>query len=122
MTARNNKGRDSGKSATPRKTTGNKSKPTTRKEQDMSAQAQRKRVLEYLRASPQTTYSLRAHGISHPAQRVRELIVMDGYLIDSSPVTAIDSDGFMHRGVALYSLGGEPDTRDFFADLEVAHV
>ncbi|CAN7235747.1 helix-turn-helix domain-containing protein [Caballeronia sp. LjRoot34] len=122
MTTRNNKGRDSGKSATPKKTTKKDSKQKPARLQDMSSAAQRKRVLEYLRASPQTTYSLRAHGISHPAQRVRELIVMDGYLIDSSPVTAIDSDGFMHRGVALYSLYGEPATRDLFEDLEVAHV
>jgi hypothetical protein len=122
MTARNNKGRDSGKSATPRKTTGNDSKQKPARLQDMSSAAQRKRVLEYLRASPQTTYSLRAHGISHPAQRVRELICIDGYLINSDPVVAVDSDGYRHSRVALYSLGGEPDTRDLFADLEVAHV
>lgn len=121
MTARNNKGRNSGKSATPRKTTKNDSKQKPARLQDMSSAAQRKRILEYLRAGPQTTYSLRARGISHPAMRIKELIG-DGYLIDSSPVTAIDSDGFAHCGVALYSLYGEPATRDLFDDLEVAHV
>lgn len=119
MTTRNNKGRVPRKNAAPKKTTGNESKPTVRKEQDMSATAQRARVLEFLRASPQTTYSLRAHGISHPAQRVRELICIDGYLINSDPVVAVDSDGYRHSRVALYSLGGEPDTRDLF-DMEVA--
>jgi uncharacterized protein (DUF3084 family) len=99
MTTRNNKGRNSGKSATPNTTTKVDSK-------DMSASAQRKRVLEYLRAAAQTTYSLRARGISHPAQRVHELIAL-GHLITSHPVTAIDSDGFMHRNVARYCLEGE---------------
>ncbi|MCA8003152.1 MULTISPECIES: helix-turn-helix domain-containing protein [Burkholderia] len=70
---------------------------------DMSTAAQRARVLEHLRAGSQTTYSLRRHGISHPAQRVRELILA-GHVISSSPVTAIDSDGFAHRKVALYTL------------------
>jgi len=102
-TRKNEKGRNSGKSAT-RKTTKIDSK-------DMSASAQRKRVLEYLRASPQTTYSLRARGISHPAQRVRELIGL-GHLILSHPVTAVDSDGFMHSRVARYSLDHEPDLVD----------
>jgi len=99
MTTRNNKGRNSGKSATPNTTTKVNSK-------DMSASAQRKRVLEYLRAAAQTTYSLRKHGISHPAARIRELIAL-GHQITSHPVTAIDSDGFMHRNVARYCLEGE---------------
>lgn len=88
---------------------------------DMSTAAQRLRILEHLRAGPQTTYSLRARGVSHPAMRIKELIG-EGYQITSDPVTAVDSDGFMHRGVALYSLIGEPDTCDLFSGLEVAHV
>jgi Helix-turn-helix domain len=64
----------------------------------------------------------RARGISHPATRIKELDG-EGYQITTSdPMTAVDSDGFMHRGVALYSLVGEPDTCDFFSGLEVAHV
>jgi hypothetical protein len=106
MTAKNNKGRDSGKSAAPRKNSENHSKQLGSKEQDMSLSAQRHRVLAYLRASPQTTYNLRAHGISHPAQRVRELIAL-GFHITMHPVTAIDSDGFEHRNVAMYWLPGE---------------
>jgi hypothetical protein len=110
MTTPNEKGRNSGKSAT-RKTTKVDSK-------DMSAAAQRKRVLEHLRAGSQTTYSLRKRGISHPAARVRELIAL-GHLITSSPVVAYDSDGFEHRNVALYSLTGELELVDM---REAGHV
>lgn len=111
MTTRNNKGRNSGKSATPNTTTKVDSK-------DMSASAQRKRVLEHLRVGSQTTYSLRKRGISHPAARVRELIAL-GHLITSSPVVAYDSDGFEHRNVALYSLTGELELVDM---REAEHV
>lgn len=104
MTSKKGKGRNSGKSAT-QKT----SKPD---DKDMSAAAQRQRVVSYLRAGSQTTYSLRKRGISHPAMRVKELIAR-GYVIDSSPVTAIDSDGYAHNRVALYTLIAEP---------EIAHV
>lgn len=81
-------------------------------DKDMSAAAQCKRVLEYLRADEQTTYSLRARGISHPAMRVKELIAQ-GYIICSHRVSAVDSDGFTHHGVARYSLiDREPDLVD----------
>lgn len=80
-----------------------------RNDKDMSTAAQRRRVVTYLRSAPQTTYSLRARGISHPAARVRELIAR-GYLISSDPVTAYDSDGYEHRGVALYTLLSGPET------------
>jgi hypothetical protein len=116
MTTRNNKGRNSGKSATPNTTTKVDSKQRTRKEQDMSAAAQRARVLEHLRAGHQTTYSLRKRGISHPAARVRELIAL-GHQIASSPVIAYDSDGYAHRNVALYSLMGE---LELVGELEIA--
>ncbi|MBM2767065.1 helix-turn-helix domain-containing protein [Burkholderia anthina] len=70
---------------------------------DMSAAAQCKRVLEYLKADGQTTYSLRARGISHPAQRIKELVRL-GYRICAHRVSAVDSDGFLHANVARYSL------------------
>ncbi|MEM5419628.1 helix-turn-helix domain-containing protein [Paraburkholderia ferrariae] len=95
MTTRKDKGRNSGKSATQKTTKAN--------DRDMSAAAQCKRVLEYLKADGQTTYSLRAKGISHPAQRVKELIKL-GYRIYSHRVSAVDSDGFLHANVARYSL------------------
>lgn len=104
MAAINAKGRAPGKDSAAPKT--NKAN-----DRDMSASAQRRRVLEYLRASPQTTYSLRARGISHPAQRIKELIVM-GHQIGMSPVSAVDSDGFLHRRVAMYCIEGEHDLVD----------
>ncbi|WP_086383370.1 helix-turn-helix domain-containing protein [Caballeronia sordidicola] len=119
MTTTNNKGRDSGKSATPRKTTKNDSKQKRSRLQDMSLAAQRLFVLNSLRKSGKHTYWLRAKGCSHPAARVMELISL-GYQIISYRVTAVDSDGYMHRGVAMYELVGEPDTRDLFSNLEVA--
>lgn len=64
---------------------------------------QRMKALELLKVSPQTTYSLRRKGISHPAQRLKELIE-EGHVIVSTRVSAVDSDGFTHVGVALYSL------------------
>ncbi|WP_175836993.1 helix-turn-helix domain-containing protein [Burkholderia anthina] len=84
---------------------------------DMSAAAQCKRVLEYLKADGQTTYSLRAKGISYPAQRIKELVQL-GYRICSHRVSAVDSDGFLHINVARYSLTDrDPDLVDM---MEVA--
>lgn len=68
-----------------------------------STAPQRVRALELLKIAPQTTYSLRKKGISHPAQRLKELI-QDGYPITKTTVTAVDSDGYTHVGVALYAL------------------
>jgi hypothetical protein len=86
------------------------------KSTDNSAGAQRRRVLEYLLAGPQTTYSLRSRGISHPAQRIVELI-KSGYTIESSRVSAVDSDGFQHSGVAMYSFADpQPQKRLFESD------
>ncbi|MFL9890208.1 helix-turn-helix domain-containing protein [Paraburkholderia sp. RL17-381-BIF-C] len=70
---------------------------------NMGTAAQRVRVVEALRGGPQTTYSLRARGVSHPAMRIKELVAL-GHAIASSRVTAIDSDGFSHNGVAMYEL------------------
>ena len=61
------------------------------------------RVLELLRIANQTTYNLRAHGIAQCATRIYELKAL-GYRITKTTVTAVDSDGYMHAGVALYSL------------------
>jgi hypothetical protein len=74
----------------------------TRDDKDMSRSAQCKRIWEWLKASPQTTYSLRAKGISNPAQRIHDL-VKAGYLISKGRVTAVDSDGYSHANVAIYS-------------------
>ena len=68
-----------------------------------STLSQRDRALALLRISPQTTYSLRQKGISHPAARLKELIAL-GHNITKASVNAVDSDGYTHYGVALYSL------------------
>ena len=104
MTTKNGKGRNSCKSAT--------QKTTDVNDRDMSVAAQCKRVLEYLKSDGQTTYSLRAKGISHPAQRVKELVRL-GYSICSYRVIAVDSDGFSHANVARYCLKDrDPDLVD----------
>lgn len=70
--------------------------------------AQIARLIELLRHGARNTHELRRHGISHPAGRVQNL-AQRGYVIASDRVTTVDSDGFSHVGVALYSLIAEPD-------------
>jgi hypothetical protein len=89
------------------------------KRRDMTPAAQRDFILKALRNSSKHTYWFRGQGCSHPAARVMELIE-EGYQIASDRITAVDSDGYSHRGVAMYTLMAEPDTRDLFTDLEVA--
>ncbi|WP_175765097.1 helix-turn-helix domain-containing protein [Burkholderia ambifaria] len=69
----------------------------------LSATQQRALILRILSQRSAHTHELRAHGISHPAARVIELR-RAGYSITSSRITSVDSDGFSHHGVALYSL------------------
>lgn len=68
-----------------------------------SKAAQRALCMRLLAIRPRHTYELRKLGISHPAARILELIEQ-GQPITSSRVTTVDGDGFLHRGVALYSL------------------
>lgn len=89
------------------------------KRRDMTPAAQRDFILKALRNSSKHTYWFRGQGCSHPAARVMELIDQ-GYQIASDRITAVDSDGYTHRGVAMYTLIAEPDARDLFTDLEAA--
>jgi hypothetical protein len=68
-----------------------------------SKAAQRILCLHLLAMRDRHTYELRQLGISHPAARIQELIEQ-GEPITSSRITTVDGDGFLHRGVALYSL------------------
>ena len=77
--------------------------------------AQRARLLALLRIAPRTTHELRAHGVSHPAGRVHDLQKC-GFRIDSSRVTTVDSDGYVHAGVARYQLLESPPTPSDSAD------
>jgi hypothetical protein len=90
------------------------SEKTPTKRRDMTPAAQRDFILKALRNSSKHTYWFRAQGCSHPAARVMELISA-GYQIASDRVSAVDSDGYLHRGVAMYTLVAEPDARDLFS-------
>ena len=72
-----------------------------------ATEAQIERLLLMLRSRPRHTHELRKNGISHPAGRVKDLEYR-GYVIGSDRITTIDSDGYSHVGVALYSLISEP--------------
>lgn len=73
-----------------------------------TSEAQRQRVLEALRVSPQTTHDLRCLGIYQAPARVIELR-RRGFSILTERVTLWDRDGFAHRGAALYHLIEEPN-------------
>jgi hypothetical protein len=77
------------------------------KSRSTSTEAQRDKLLALLRINPQTTYSLRKHGLAQCAARVFGLR-KEGFTILTDKVTAIDSDGFSHVGVARYRLTAEP--------------
>jgi hypothetical protein len=70
-------------------------------------EVQLKKLVSFLALRPHHTYELRMAGISHPAGRILDL-EKRGYVIASQRITTVDSDGFTHCNVALYSLqGGE---------------
>lgn len=71
-----------------------------------STEDQHRKLLALLRQGPQTTYSLRKHGLAQCAARVFHLRA-EGHIILTERVTAIDSDGFAHVGVARYTLAQE---------------
>lgn len=72
-----------------------------------STEAQIARLVEMLRLRPHHTHELRRQGISHPAGRIQDLEEM-GFVIGSDRINTVDSDGYLHTGVALYSLIEEP--------------
>ena len=73
-----------------------------------ATEVQINRLLEHLRYGPKHTHYLRKIGISHPAARIQDLR-KQGYDIASDRVISVDSDGFQHINVALYSLLAEPE-------------
>jgi len=72
-----------------------------------ATEAQIARLISRLRMRPHHTHELRKCGISHPAGRVRDLCAR-GFVIESDRVSTVDSDGYPHVGVALYTLVAEP--------------
>lgn len=85
------------------------SKKTSRQlnHESTATNAQIFKLLSLLRIRPRNTYELRARGISHPAGRVLDLQTL-GYVVNTSRVATVDGDGFLHAGVALYTLESEP--------------
>jgi len=79
-------------------------------------EAQIQRLLEHLARRPHHTHELRKIGISHPAGRVHDL-EKRGYGFEVASVTTVDSDGYPHRGVALYTLTGVPESDVHLAEL-----
>ena len=71
-------------------------------------QAQMRRLVQVTRQRPHHTHELRQLGISHPAGRVYDL-EKRGYTFTSNRIITVDSDGYEHRGVALYALVCEPE-------------
>ena len=73
-----------------------------------ATEAQIQRLLGLIKIRPHHTHELRKFGISHPAGRILDL-EKRGFVFDSDRITTIDSDGYAHRGVALYTLIGIPE-------------
>lgn len=72
------------------------------------SQAQRDRIVEALRRRPQTTEDLRKLGIFQAPARVKELRDRHGYEIETTRVTLVDREGYLHPGAARYTLIREP--------------
>lgn len=82
-------------------------KPDILKNRSTSSEVQRDKLIALLRIGPQTTYSLRKHGLAQCAARVFALR-KEGFTIITEKVVAIDSDGYTHARVARYSMTAEP--------------
>lgn len=76
-----------------------------------ATEAQIERLTDLLRVRNRHTHELRKVGISHPAGRVNDL-KKRGFVIDKQLINTVDSDGFIHINVALYSLISEPGERE----------
>lgn len=104
------------KNKTPRKenaphTAGRKEKSRRSHYADLSANAQRNRLLDALRCDSISTLEARLNlDILHPAMRVRELR-LDGYDIRTVRVSADTGFGVKHS-VARYVLFAEPERGD----------
>jgi hypothetical protein len=73
-----------------------------------ATEAQIERLVEMLRIRNRHTHELRKLGISHPAGRINDL-KKRGYIFHKQLINTVDSDGFTHVNVALYSLISEPE-------------
>lgn len=72
-----------------------------------ATKAQIERLISLISIRPRHTHELRQLGISHPAGRIDDL-EKQGFVFDTGRITTVDSDGYPHRGVALYTLVSSP--------------
>ena len=72
-----------------------------------ATEAQIEKLIALTQARPHHTHELRKMGISHPAGRILDL-EKRGFVYQTRRITTVDSDGFPHRGVALYKLVSVP--------------
>lgn len=82
--------------------------PNRKAHRALSREGQNAAALDVMRRRPVNTFELRRMGMASPAARIQDLEAM-GYVIASDRVVAVDSDGFSHHGVALYTLLAEPE-------------
>ncbi len=82
---------------------------TTPNAKSTATDAQRRRILDMLRTGPKTTLDFRRAGIMQSQTRVHELRKRGYDLPTTGRVTIADDEGYMHVGVALYELLGEPE-------------
>jgi hypothetical protein len=73
-------------------------------------EAQIQKLIGFLAIRSHHTYELRRAGISHPAGRIGDL-EKRGYSFAVDRITAVDGDGFVHSGVALYTMASTPEGR-----------
>jgi hypothetical protein len=94
---------------TPDPTKAESSAPDTREFSPKSTamEAQIQKLIGLLAIRSHHTYELRRAGISHPSGRIADL-EKRGYSFAVDRITAVDGDGFVHSGVALYTLTDAP--------------
>jgi len=74
-----------------------------------ATEAQYHRIVKMLRALPKSTLDFRKNGIMAPAARIKELIDNFGFDIRQNPADLVDSDGFLHKRVGIYTMLAEPE-------------
>lgn len=74
-----------------------------------ATEEQRRRIIAMLRTGPRSTLDFRRVGIMQSQTRVHELRRKGYDLPTVARLTIADDEGYLHNGVALYELLGEPD-------------
>ena len=94
---------------TPDPTKAESSAPNNRKfsPKHTATEAQLQKLTGFLQIRSHHTYELRRAGISHPAGRIFDL-ERRGYSFAIDRSMAVDSDGFTHPRVALYTMASAP--------------